>query len=474
VRNMPQDIIARSSREGVEGSRRDEAAPAALGSEASTHLASTDSDRIVRNSSTPAAADRCTNVEVDDCLEGEAADPTEPERPIAPVANTSERPAVGAPLSSPAPGSVPFIPPRIQASIAATPSPATLASAPAIRRAFKIRNYAELQQRCSELGAADYLLEGILPARSIGLLVGDSGLGKSPLLYQLGISVAAGVPFLGHPVRQGTTLYLDYENGLADSAGIVQRVSGHLGLESPPEAMNIWNFNDCSPSFSTEGHGVMDMIKFLRPTLVIIDSLSAYRPEIEGKSSSVTLAFQELRKAIRDYGVTILAVHHIKKPSTKSGEEPPPLDEGDVKKWFLQTRGSGNLINASDVRLGIDTPGISIGIQNVNSNGSAQAALVLRGFGRVRGEIGPLFIARSYDDEGEPMGYRHMNGVELLFNDDQQEAFSRLPQTFSTGEAKRIYGRQDQATHDFLKKCVTRALLKQTGRGQFEKCRPAE
>jgi len=216
------------------------------------------------------------------------------------------------------------------------------------------------------------------------------------------------------------------------------------------------------------------MIKFLRPALVIIDSLSAYRPEIEDKPSSVTQAFQELRKLIRDLGVTILAVHHIRKPSTKPGEAPSPLDEGDVKKWFLQTRGTRNLINASDVRLGIDVPSVVGGLRDVQQNDGDQIALVLAGFGRVRGEIGPLFIARAFDEDGEPLGYRRMIGVELLFNEDQQQAFSRLPQTFRTGEAKRIYGRQDQATGDYLKKCQRLGLVKKISRGQYEKCGTTE
>src|SRR6267378_1469177 len=45
-----------------------------------------------------------------------------------------------------------------------------------------------------------FVVEGLLPRASINLLVGDSGIGKSPLAYQLALSVAAGIPFLGLPV----------------------------------------------------------------------------------------------------------------------------------------------------------------------------------------------------------------------------------------------------------------------------------
>jgi hypothetical protein len=367
-----------------------------------------------------------------------------------------------------------FVPPRVLTSHIPTSNPLIEASQPMIRRHFGIRDYDELGQRCSELGSTSYVIEDFLPARSIGIVVGDSGFGKSPLLYQAGICVAAGIPFLGHAVIQGRVLYLDYENGLADSLEMAKRLSTHLNLRAVPADFTMWHYNDCSPLYGREGHTIFDMIKFLRPALTIIDSFSAYRPEAEEKNSLVTPVFQEFRNAIRDYGGTIVVVHHIRKPSNKPSEKLSPLDECDPKDWLLQTRGARALINGSDVRLGVDVPGVSAGIRNVQHASRDRVALVLRGFGRIRGEIGPFFIARTYDEEGDPLGYRHLNGVDLLFNDDQEAAFARLPQAFSTGEAVRTYGRGDQATADFLKKCQRLKLLRKLSRGQYQKCESAE
>jgi len=56
------------------------------------------------------------------------------------------------------------------------------------------------------------LVEGFFPQPSINVLGGESGLGKSPLAIQLAVCVAAGLPFLGMPVKQGIVLYCDYEN----------------------------------------------------------------------------------------------------------------------------------------------------------------------------------------------------------------------------------------------------------------------
>ena len=78
-----------------------------------------------------------------------------------------------------------------------------------------VYRHGDLKLRCKELGSGKHLIEGLLPERAIGLIVGDSGLGKSPLLYQAALCIAAGVPFLGHEVHQGKVLVCDFENGIA-------------------------------------------------------------------------------------------------------------------------------------------------------------------------------------------------------------------------------------------------------------------
>jgi hypothetical protein len=397
------------------------------------------------------------------------------------LTSTTTLPAVDSPPATPpaiiiplrlAPA--PFVTPRISPASVVASNPLIAASLPALRKHFAVRTHDELALRCSELGGTSYVIEDLFPARSIGIVVGDSGFGKSPLLYQAGICVAAGVPFLGQAVSQGKVLYLDYENGLQDSLEMTRRLSSHLGLEAVPAEFTMWHYNDCSSDYSKEDHTIFDMIKALRPRLTIIDSLSAYCPEAEDKNSAVTPVFQGFRRAIRDFETTIVVVHHIKKPSNKPSEQPTPLDECDPKEWLFQTRGARALINSSDVRLAVGMPGVSGGLRNTQHAPGDRLALVLRGFGRIRGEIGPLFIARVHDEEHEPLGYRHLRGVDLLFNDDQEAAFERLPPSFTTGEAERIYERGSQATSDFLNKCIRSKLLRKVGRGRFEKCEGTE
>lgn len=324
-----------------------------------------------------------------------------------------------------------------------------------------------LRVRARELGASEFVIEGLLPARSLGLLVGDSGLGKSPLVYQAGICVAAGIRFLGRETRKGRVVIADFENGIADMYELIDRISRYVGLTGPPDdSFHLWTPNDCLPRYGQPCHTLLDMLHDVQPALAIIDSLGSYRPGAEEKNSDATYMLQALRNLTRDCGTTVLLVHHRRKQPRKADESAGPLETANLRQWFQDSRGASTLINGTDIRLGVDEP-------DLGAVGKDEAAIVLRGFGRVRGELGPLYLARDADDAGDPAGYRLLTGAELLFNSAQQEALAALPQRFSFKDAKQAYGRSDQPTSNWLSRSIELHLLRKVSRGVYEKIEAA-
>ena len=136
-----------------------------------------------------------------------------------------------------------------------------------LKRKWAVYSHGDLKQRCKELGSGNYLIEGLLPERSLGLIVGHSGLGKSPYLYQAALCVAAGKPFLGQAVHQGRVLYLDFENGLGQVAEMIDSLLKHLGLKEAPENLVLWNLNDSSPKWVQTGHSLRDMVQEVEPAI---------------------------------------------------------------------------------------------------------------------------------------------------------------------------------------------------------------
>jgi hypothetical protein len=93
----------------------------------------------------------------------------------------------------------------------------------------------------------------------------------------------------------------------------------------------------------------------------------------------------------------------------------------------------------------------------------------VRNYARVTGEIPTTHLVREMDADGEPFGYRKATGIDLLGNLDQQNAYQQLKNQFSFKEAKHAYGKGDQATCDFLKKCMGIGILRRHSKGVYGK-----
>ncbi|MHB8501412.1 MAG: AAA family ATPase [Candidatus Acidiferrales bacterium] len=308
-----------------------------------------------------------------------------------------------------------------------------------------------LDALCAQEGQKPFVVDGLIPTGSISLIVGDSGLGKSPLIYQLGLCVAAGIPWLDMRTRQGKVLYLDYENGALGSKSLRDSIMQHLQLQECPE--NFRYSQDVQNS-----NALTQAVETLKPTLVVIDTLRSFDPSVEADNPKAGAFLKSLRKLAHKDKVSFVLIHHIKKQDKKGFldaranlETDPPLH------WLSLACGARALVNQSDVRIGVDR----------TSKGNA--SLIVRGHVRITGEVGPFYLERALNDDEQPIGYRRLEGVEFLDNRDQQDAFERLPVAFSFKDAKAIYGRRDQATIDFLQKCERAGILRKIARGRYEK-----
>ena len=293
-----------------------------------------------------------------------------------------------------------------------------------------------------------------LPHHGVSLLVGDSGLGKSPLAYQLGLCVAAGVPFIGLETKPGIVVYLDYENPATVAQELRQRLTKFLGFQKAPSNFHLWTL-EADKDLPT----MDELCATAEPALIIVDSLRSHNPEFEKPDSSGEL-IAELRNAAKPCGVTVLAIHHPRKRS-RDGDVPKLDSENTVlMDWFNEASGARALVNQSDTRVGVDIP---------DGNKKNPPALILRWHLRGAGPRGPVYLERMCDETGEPVGYERLTGASLLQNVEQVAAFRVLPLEFSFAEAKRIYNASDDPTRKWLLKCTDLGLVTRLARGQYRK-----
>jgi KaiC/GvpD/RAD55 family RecA-like ATPase len=295
----------------------------------------------------------------------------------------------------------------------------------------------------------------LLPPRSVDILVGDSGVGKTPLVYQLALAVASGKPFLGLPTRVSNVLLVDYENAPWDSQRILEQQLKHLGLAAYPSTFLLWPLSLGSSWVRVE-HAIREM----GPELVILDSLRSYNPAMESDNKTAAKQINRLRETACRLDATVLLVHHIRKQRTRLNSD---LEEGDALDWMFRTAGARALINQTDVRLAV-----------ARRKAGAEPALVLRGQYRTTGEIGPLFLRRRLDADGEPLGFERVQvAASTLENLEQEAAYHRLPEAFHFKDARMLSGKHDDGTNRFLHKLMNVGLIYKTGRGEYRKSKSA-
>ena len=301
------------------------------------------------------------------------------------------------------------------------------------------------------------VVAGFLPRRAVSFLVGDSGIGKSPLAYQLGLSVAAGLPFIGMETESGLVIMGDYENGMEESLNLSEQMARFLGIEKIPDNFVVWSA-DYSSGKQMDIQSIFESAT-QKPRLIIIDSLRSHDAHFEKHEHAAEKMNQLNRLAYRS-GAGILLIHHTRKPLR---EHPvPALDSDDtrVMQWLKETAGGGSLMNQSHTRIAVDS---------VDGRSHLDAALILRWYRKSKGEAGLLYLERVCDDNGEPFGYRPLTDIKLLSNPDQETALRNLPPQFTFKEAKQALKRTDDPTSKFLKKCISLSLVRQTRRGRYER-----
>jgi hypothetical protein len=297
---------------------------------------------------------------------------------------------------------------------------------------------------CNKEAETQFLIEGFLAAKGVGIIAGESSIGKSPLANQLALSIAAGVPFLGMKTKQGRVLYFDLENPLQDCKAMRDALVQFLGLTQAPEDFLL----------VTEPRDLEPLLAEIRPGLVVIDSLRAFRPDVTEKNRVAGEWLKEIRHLARKYGCFILIVHHMRKPDRKIGT--PEFEDSKVVTYLLEMEGPRALVNQTDVRIAVAEGDFN------------PAALKVKWSRRVYGDSPLFLLERIFDKDGEPAGYRHLTGAGWL-SVERQAALAKLADEFSFKQAKEALGRSDDPTNKFLRECSQLGLVEKVARGRYKK-----
>ncbi len=294
------------------------------------------------------------------------------------------------------------------------------------------------------------IVEGMIQESTVNILVGDSGIGKSPLLYQLALCVSLGRSFLNFPTRQSNVLCVDFENADTEFAHVIHHLTKFLDIPNH----ELPNFRQLS--YPESRAAIETEIRAFKPELVIIDALRGFDHKAEKDAEACMACLDWLHKKAERYKTAFLVLHHTRKPDQK---DPPPklsaLSE-PVLSWLLQASGSRALINQTEARFAIE------------EYTQGEASLILRGHVKLTGELPPIYIERIYDPhEPEPLGYSRICGNGLLSQVDRERA-ARLPDSFTWAEAESVLGiKRGRSLIRLISACQAAGLIDKVGTGKL-------
>ena len=93
---------------------------------------------------------------------------------------------------------------------------------PESKSGFKLTPIAEVMKRTFE---TDWIIKGYLPAHSTIMIFGAPASGKSLIAMEMAFCVGTGEDYYGHPVKQGTVIYIAGE--------------GHAGINKRFKALTV-------------------------------------------------------------------------------------------------------------------------------------------------------------------------------------------------------------------------------------------
>jgi archaellum biogenesis ATPase FlaH len=150
-----------------------------------------------------------------------------------------------------------------------------------------------------------WLIERLIPQRSVTILHGRGGIGKTWLSLQLADAVSKGTNFMNLQTRKATVVYVDFENSLDVLHERVHEINA-----SKVYFWHLSNKEIAPPKLDKENW--TEYKNLPQGSLLIFDTLRASQNTDENSSKDMAFILNRL-KELREKGFTIIMLHHTPK-----------------------------------------------------------------------------------------------------------------------------------------------------------------
>lgn len=315
------------------------------------------------------------------------------------------------------------------------------------------------------------IVSGLFREGQIITFAGPFNVGKTPLLTDLAVHIAAGLPWCGREVVKRPVLHFDFESSDPDFRRTYRNISNYLGIKlRVPEDITPYllagSLTDPRTDRLLNIRSGVAMLKLLDASLAVApDSLVLFDP-IEMafpldvmKKVSILALYRQFRELLTKYPKSaVLNTHNLRKDLKRPGPQPDLML--DPHGWLQEVAGTLDLMNRSDVRLGV--------------NRHADNAVVLNGARRGE-DLHPLILTPVDDNPDELAGFRSLLGsskhdLTKLLTPAQVGYWMELPERFRFIDHANN-GIPKVSLSRLIKRCNSLGILKSDG-SWFTKTQP--
>lgn len=261
------------------------------------------------------------------------------------------------------------------------------------------------------------IVEGLLRRGQIAAIGGPFGVGKSPLLHDLMICRINGIPWCGRRTEPGPVLLMDFESAGAAFRHSVTNICNRYRVAVPrvPEHLDVYLLNDEANSEPTSRlldalaldvtrrlELITEALARMPNALVIIDPPEVLFRIDTGKKVAILELYRQLRVLISEFpDAAVIQSFNMRKRDRRSRSSPDLLT--DPRDWLEDICGTLDIMNRSDVRLGMDFYGDDRVVNGIRRS-EEMDPLILRQVGTPPGALsgfeicppGHLSLERSF------------------------------------------------------------------------------
>lgn len=180
----------------------------------------------------------------------------------------------------------------------------------------------------------EWVLDGLLPKKGIGYVVGRPGTGKTTLALDICTHLALAKPFLWEATdKRLKVLYLSLEMTLEDVNDFYSKIKKNFTDEELATLDKNFHTYASSEKVKFYSPGSPIMGKFLRtlenlkPDVLLIDSASYSLAANLSNQDEVTKSIELIDMIKEKYGVTLIFIHHSRKEPPGHGYKEADLDD---------------------------------------------------------------------------------------------------------------------------------------------------